>query len=185
MAKPRKLTDEQIEKRLEKLEGWTYNGKVLRRKWKLKGFISAMRFVNKVAREAERMDHHPDIDIRYDTVTMSLATHFVGGITKLDFTLAGLIDDAAPQADKPAEPLPKAKKLPPAKRLKATPILGKPVADKPAARKAPAKKTPAEKAAAKTATAKKATAGKTAAKSTAASKPAAKKAAAKKSAAKK
>jgi len=52
------------------------------------GFADAIRFVDEVAAEAEDMDHHPDIDIRFDTVTLTLSTHSEGGITQLDVELA-------------------------------------------------------------------------------------------------
>lgn len=51
-----------------------------------------MVFVNYVAREAERMDHHPDILVHYKEVTLTLSTHSAGGLTKKDFTLASRID---------------------------------------------------------------------------------------------
>jgi 4a-hydroxytetrahydrobiopterin dehydratase len=58
-------------------------------------FLGAMRFVNQVAELAQKMDHHPDIDIRYSKVTLTLSTHDVGGITQKDIDLAGQIDAIA------------------------------------------------------------------------------------------
>ncbi|MBC8138839.1 MAG: 4a-hydroxytetrahydrobiopterin dehydratase, partial [Fibrella sp.] len=58
-------------------------------------FVAAMRFVNSVADAAEEANHHPDIDIRYDKVTLGLVTHDAGGITKNDFALAGKADTLA------------------------------------------------------------------------------------------
>jgi 4a-hydroxytetrahydrobiopterin dehydratase len=56
------------------------------------GFAGALAFVNAVGELAEAMDHHPDIDIRWNTVTLTLSTHSAGGITELDLALAGQID---------------------------------------------------------------------------------------------
>ena len=57
-----------------------------------KDFADAIAYVNAVGAMAERMDHHPDIDIRWNTVTLRLSTHTAGGITDLDMDLAGRID---------------------------------------------------------------------------------------------
>ena len=56
------------------------------------GFLGALAFVDEVGRLAEESDHHPDIDIRYDRVTLALVTHDSGGITQLDLDLARRID---------------------------------------------------------------------------------------------
>ncbi len=56
------------------------------------GFVGALAFVNAVGEVAERANHHPDIDIRYDRVTLALVTHDSGGITQLDIDLATTID---------------------------------------------------------------------------------------------
>ncbi|MEX1274368.1 MAG: 4a-hydroxytetrahydrobiopterin dehydratase, partial [Bacteroidota bacterium] len=58
----------------------------------LKDFVHAMGFVNSVALLAEGMDHHPDIDIRWNKVTLTLSTHSAGGLTENDFKLAKAID---------------------------------------------------------------------------------------------
>ncbi len=60
-------------------------------------FVGALAFVGSVGELAEAADHHPDIDIRYNRVTLSLVTHDVDGITRLDLDLARLIDKAAAQ----------------------------------------------------------------------------------------
>jgi 4a-hydroxytetrahydrobiopterin dehydratase len=54
-----------------------------------------MKFVNQVAKAAEKANHHPDIDIRWNTVTLVLATHSEGGLTRKDFDLARKIDGMA------------------------------------------------------------------------------------------
>jgi 4a-hydroxytetrahydrobiopterin dehydratase len=62
------------------------------------GFKEAMRFVNGVAQLAEDRNHHPDIDIRFNRVTLALVTHVSGGITQLDIDLARAIDSIAPES---------------------------------------------------------------------------------------
>jgi 4a-hydroxytetrahydrobiopterin dehydratase len=59
------------------------------------GFIRGIRFVDAVAEAAEAADHHPDIDIRWTTVTIRLVTHSEGGITEMDLALAGVCDQLA------------------------------------------------------------------------------------------
>jgi 4a-hydroxytetrahydrobiopterin dehydratase len=58
-------------------------------------FAEGIRFVDRVAVEADARDHHPDIDIRYTAVTLALSTHSAGGLTRQDFDLAGRIDQLA------------------------------------------------------------------------------------------
>ena len=103
MAGPKKLTKAQIRGRVQGLDGWRYTGKVLRRKFAAPTFPAAIRFVGRVARLAEAMNHHPDIDIRWRFVTMSLVTHSAGGVTDLDFQLATRIDEVAPKVRKKAK----------------------------------------------------------------------------------
>ena len=75
-------------------EGWqTYDGK-LTRTFELPSFLGAVEFVTKVAEIAEAQDHHPDIDIRWRTVTLAVNTHSEGGaITTKDHELAEAVDD--------------------------------------------------------------------------------------------
>jgi len=70
------------------IPGWENNGKEITRAYKFKDFAEAMAFVNKVAGLAEAADHHPDIDIRYNKVRLTLSTHSAGGLTEKDFSLA-------------------------------------------------------------------------------------------------
>ena len=67
-------------------------GKEIRKKFELKDFVRAMGFVNSVALLAEKANHHPDIDIRWNAVTLTLSTHSAGGLTEKDFVLARKID---------------------------------------------------------------------------------------------
>jgi 4a-hydroxytetrahydrobiopterin dehydratase len=87
-----KLTASQIKTARKGVPDWQYDGKEIRRLFVFTDFAAAMRFVNKVARLAEQADHHPDIDIRWNKVSLSLVTHSAGGLTRNDFTLARKID---------------------------------------------------------------------------------------------
>ena len=89
---PVKLTDAQIEKAIKAVADWAHVGDVIQRTFAFDNFITAMAFVNRVAQEAEAAQHHPDILIRYNKVTLSVNTHDAGGITKKDFDLALKID---------------------------------------------------------------------------------------------
>lgn len=93
--KPILLKPAEVREELARLKGWKRAGKSIVRDVALKDFESALRFVNKVARVAERSDHHPDIDIRWNKVRLALSTHASGGLTALDFQVAAQIDDIA------------------------------------------------------------------------------------------
>ena len=87
-----KLSDQEIEAALGGLEGWTTDGSALTRSFRFERFADGIAFVRLVARVADEADHHPDIDIRYTTITMRLSTHDAGGITAADVKLAGQIN---------------------------------------------------------------------------------------------
>ena len=93
-----KLTQGQIDKRLATLPEWTQSGDSIQRTFAFADFLQAMRFVQAIADHAERVQHHPDILIRYNKVTLTLSTHDAGGISKKDFALAKKIDAMAPKA---------------------------------------------------------------------------------------
>jgi len=86
------LSIKEIHERLEELKDWELIGHEITKEFKFKDFKEAMEFVNKIAEEAERIDHHPDIFIRYNKVTLTLTTHSAGGLTHNDFKLARLIE---------------------------------------------------------------------------------------------
>ncbi len=90
-----KLSDLEIQRALGSLPGWARRGDVLVKTFTFKKFSDGIDFVNKVARAADRADHHPDIDIRYTKVTFTLSTHDSGGITDADLTLATTIEGIA------------------------------------------------------------------------------------------
>ena len=73
---------------METVPGWENNGKEITRLYKFPDFKAAMAFVNRVADLAEAADHHPDIDVRYNKVRLTLSTHSAGGLTEKDFALA-------------------------------------------------------------------------------------------------
>jgi 4a-hydroxytetrahydrobiopterin dehydratase len=88
-----KLTEEQIKEMLSRLEDWRREGDWLVRDFKFENFKRALEFVNRVADEAEAMDHHPDILIHgWNKVRLSVMTHSVGGLTEKDFKLAERIN---------------------------------------------------------------------------------------------
>ena len=89
------LTDAEIQQELALLNGWQHNGSAIQRIFRFPDFRAAMQFVNKVAEAAEQANHHPDIDIRYNTVTMALVSHDSGGVTKRDVRMAGAINKIA------------------------------------------------------------------------------------------
>ncbi|MGD9692609.1 MAG: 4a-hydroxytetrahydrobiopterin dehydratase [Phycisphaerales bacterium] len=89
-----KLTPEQIKKRLAETPEWSELNDAIQRTYQFKDFAASIRFVNSVAALAEEMDHHPDILVRYNKVTLTLSTHDAGGITAKDFELAKKSDGA-------------------------------------------------------------------------------------------
>jgi len=71
---------------------WRREGNELVKTWSGKDFAQALGYVNRVGELAERANHHPDIDIRWGTVTLRLSTHSLGGLTQADLDLAAEID---------------------------------------------------------------------------------------------
>jgi 4a-hydroxytetrahydrobiopterin dehydratase len=90
------LTDEEIQDQLAGLDdGWERTGDAIRRKFKFEDFKESIDFVNRITPEAEEMNHHPDLAISWNTVTVTLSTHSQGGVTENDFELASRIDPLA------------------------------------------------------------------------------------------
>ena len=92
---PELLSDTRIDEAIADLPDWRREGGALRRTIEAYDFRTAIRILDKVAVEAESLQHHPDIDIRYKTVHFALSTHSAGGITELDVDLAHRIETAA------------------------------------------------------------------------------------------
>ena len=88
-----KLTEEEVNQFLETRSEWSEAGGVIQRTFSFRDFLSSMKFVNQIAELAEVRQHHPDILVRYNKVTLTLSTHDAGGITQKDF-------DFATEADK-------------------------------------------------------------------------------------
>jgi 4a-hydroxytetrahydrobiopterin dehydratase len=89
---PRLLTRQEVQKELKKLNGWATHGKFITKAFEFENFMGGIEFVSSVAAVAEKLEHHPDIAIRYNKVTLSLQTHSAGGVTKWDVQLAKAID---------------------------------------------------------------------------------------------
>ena len=89
------LADAEIKQALNGLKGWQQSGEAIQRIFQFPDFKLAMQFVNKVADAAEQANHHPDIDIRYNKVTLSLVSHDSGGVTQRDVRMAERINQIA------------------------------------------------------------------------------------------
>ncbi|BDA72744.1 transcriptional coactivator/pterin dehydratase [Rivularia sp. IAM M-261] len=85
------LNESEIQERVQVLNGWSVESKTLCATRKFKDFIQAIDFVNKLVAPAESAGHHPDIEISYNTVKITLTTHDAGGLTQKDFDLAQVI----------------------------------------------------------------------------------------------
>jgi 4a-hydroxytetrahydrobiopterin dehydratase len=83
-----RLNNTKIQQELKHLTGWAKQRNGIKKKFEFKDFVQAMGFVNSIALLAERANHHPDIDIRWNKVLLVLSTHSEGGITKKDIALA-------------------------------------------------------------------------------------------------
>lgn len=89
------LSDEDIEARLRPLPGWERSGDSITRTFKFDDFVASVEFVTRITPAAEEMNHHPDLAISWNKVTVSLSTHSQGGLTENDFALATQIDALA------------------------------------------------------------------------------------------
>ena len=87
------LTAKQISLHLRAVPNWSKRAQTIFRTFKFEGFLKGIDFVNRIAGKAQKMNHHPDIDIHFDQVTLTLTTHDEGGITEKDFSLARQCDE--------------------------------------------------------------------------------------------
>jgi 4a-hydroxytetrahydrobiopterin dehydratase len=87
------LTAKQISNLLKTVPTWEKRSQTITRSFVFEGFPESIDFVNRIAKKAQKINHHPDIDIRYDKVTLKLTTHDEGGLTEKDFSLAKESDD--------------------------------------------------------------------------------------------
>ncbi len=86
------LEDSEIEERLASMTGWNRQDGAIVKTFKCEDFAGSVSFVNSLLAPAEEMNHHPDIAISWDQVTVTISTHSEGGLTAADFELAGRID---------------------------------------------------------------------------------------------
>ena len=89
------LSDDEIRTRLEDLDGWSYEGGALTKTFKFDDFAASVDFVGRITPPAEEMNHHPDVAISWNKVTLTLSTHSEGGVTMNDFELASRVDPLA------------------------------------------------------------------------------------------
>jgi 4a-hydroxytetrahydrobiopterin dehydratase len=90
-----KLSPKEIRPALQTVPEWKKKGAAITRTFQFKDFPAAIKFVNALAKVAEKAWHHPDIDIRWNKVTLVLTTHDQGGLTEKDFELARKFDGLA------------------------------------------------------------------------------------------
>jgi 4a-hydroxytetrahydrobiopterin dehydratase len=90
------LNDAEIEERLAGLAGWERRDAAIVKGFGCGDFVGSVRFVESLVEPAEAMGHHPDLEISWDTVTVTISTHSEGGLTGADFELAGKVDALSP-----------------------------------------------------------------------------------------
>jgi 4a-hydroxytetrahydrobiopterin dehydratase len=95
-----RLDDTAVAEGLQRLPGWRRRGNQIVKTFTREDFARAMTFLNEVADAAEAAGHHPDIDIRWNRVTLALSSHIEGGLTDRDFQLAARIQEL----DQPTQP---------------------------------------------------------------------------------
>lgn len=99
MGKVRALSEAEIDVHLKEAEFWRRTGpkgQEIQRTWKFPSFAEAIKFVNFVAASADKMNHHPDILVQYNKVTLTLSTHDAGGLSERDFQFAKICDELTP-----------------------------------------------------------------------------------------
>ena len=89
------LNQAEIEQKIQAIPEWQQEEQIIKRTFKFKNFVEAIAFVNQLVEPAEAAGHHPDLEISYNTVVVSLTSHDAGGLTQKDFDLAQTISDLA------------------------------------------------------------------------------------------
>lgn len=89
------LGSNEIEAKLADLDGWERQGEAIVKSFERGDFVGSVRFVDSLVEPAEAMGHHPDVEISWDTVTVTISTHSEGGLTAADFELAEKIEALA------------------------------------------------------------------------------------------
>jgi 4a-hydroxytetrahydrobiopterin dehydratase len=86
------LSDSEISAQLKRLKGWKHEGEFITKVFEFDCFMDGIEFLNRVAAVAEKEEHHPDIHVRYTTITLSVQTHSEGGVTQWDLDLAKAVE---------------------------------------------------------------------------------------------
>jgi 4a-hydroxytetrahydrobiopterin dehydratase len=89
------LSDSEVEAGLAGLDGWARSGEAIAKEFDRGDFVGSVEFVSGLVEPAEAMNHHPDLEISWNTVTVTISTHSEGGLTATDFELAAKIDALA------------------------------------------------------------------------------------------
>ncbi len=89
------LNESEIRDKLRGLPGWTFSANALHKRFTFESFMPGIAFVNRIAEAAESAQHHPDITINYNVVSIALSTHSLGGVTAKDIELAKQIETLA------------------------------------------------------------------------------------------
>jgi 4a-hydroxytetrahydrobiopterin dehydratase len=89
------LTESEVEAKLAELSGWELEGTAIARRFDRGDFVGSVKFVSSLVEPAEGMNHHPDLEISWATVKVTISTHSEGGLTAADFELAAKIDALA------------------------------------------------------------------------------------------
>ncbi len=86
------LTDSEIEQRLGQIDAWRRDGDAITKTFENGDFVGSVKFVDRLVEPAEAMGHHPDLEVSWDKVKVTITNHAAGGLTENDFELAGKID---------------------------------------------------------------------------------------------
>jgi 4a-hydroxytetrahydrobiopterin dehydratase len=86
------LSDSDIEQRLSDLDGWSRDGDAIAKTFENGDFVGSVKFVDRLVEPAEEMGHHPDLELSWDKVKVTITNHSEGGLTENDFELAAKID---------------------------------------------------------------------------------------------
>lgn len=89
---PRLLTSREVKQKLRGLQGWQHRGHFITKTFVFDNFLEGIAFLNRVAKVAEKQEHHPDIKVKYTRINLSIQTHSEGGVTVWDIGLAKEID---------------------------------------------------------------------------------------------
>lgn len=89
------LDDAETEKRLGELDGWERSGDAITKTFERGDFVGSVKFVDSLVEPAEALNHHPDLEISWDKVKVTITNHAEGGLTPSDFELAAKIDALA------------------------------------------------------------------------------------------